>query len=128
MVQGITVEVATSNGVIYIIDIGLPASLKLSRHGGYGSCGRKVRHIGCCIDEGQTGRCTENMMAPFHGDSHQRMKLSQQPWKLSASLQRSFLHAGSWQTGTVAEDEVTVNDVTSRSCGCRHQRWWDPHH
>ena len=31
---------------------------------------------------------------PFHGDSHQRMKLSQQPWKRSASLQKNFLLAG----------------------------------
>ena len=53
---------------------------------------------------------------------------SQQPWKRSASLQRSFLHAGFWQTGTVAEDVVTVNDVTRHSCGCRHQRWCDPQH
>ena len=53
---------------------------------------------------------------------------SQQPWKRSASLQRSFLHAGFWQTGTVAEDVITVNDVTRHSCGCRHQRWCDPQH
>ena len=36
--------------------------------------------------------------APFHCDSHQRMKRSQQPCKRSASLQRSFLHAGFGQT------------------------------
>ena len=53
---------------------------------------------------------------------------SQQPWKRSASLQRSFLHAGFWQTGIVAVDVVTVNDVTRHSCGCRHQRWCDPQH
>ena len=30
----------------------------------------------------------------------------------------SFLFAGFWQTVTVAEDEVTVDDVTRYSCGC----------
>ena len=35
---------------------------------------------------------------------------------------------GSELTVTVAEDEVAVNDVTGHSCGCRHQRWCDPHH
>ena len=55
----LTVTVATGDGVIHIIDNGPPASFKLSRHGGHDSRGRKVRHIGCRIDEGQTGRCTE---------------------------------------------------------------------
>ena len=51
----LTVTVATGDGVIHIIDNGPPASFKLSRHGGHGSGGKKVRHIGGRIGEGQTG-------------------------------------------------------------------------
>ena len=33
---------------------------------GHGSCGRKARHIGGCIDKDQTGRCL-NSNGPFTG-------------------------------------------------------------
>ena len=45
-----------------------------------------------------------------------------------AGEQKEGCRQGSELTVTVADDKVTVNDVTRHSCGCRHQQWCDPHH